>query len=148
MATLLSAGVQKQVQQVLAGMKGAVTILYFRSSTQNREFCEQTRQLLLEVVELNDLLSLQVYDLEVDTGFAMQYGVDKAPGMIFTAQDGDKVTDTRMRLYGIPSGSEFSTLINDILLVSRRDSGLALETRRFLHELPHPIHLQVFATPT
>jgi len=148
MPTLLSEGVQKQVSQVLAPMAGDVTILFFGSENQNCEYCEQTRQLLEEVVAMNDHLRLQVYDLEADTVLAGQYGVDKAPGIVFAARDGEQLADTRMRLYGIPSGSEFSTLINDLLLVSRRDSGLAPETRRFLHGLSHPIHLQVFATPT
>ena len=112
MPTLLSEGVQKQVRQVLAAMQGDVTILFFVSDSQNCEFCEQTRQLLEEVVELNEHLTLQSYNLESDASLATQYRVDKAPGIVFCTREGDALTDTRMRLYGIPSGSEFSTLIN------------------------------------
>jgi glutaredoxin-like protein len=39
-------------------------------------------------------------------------------------------------------------LINDILIVSKRDSGLTKETREFLKNLDKPLHLQVFVTPS
>jgi glutaredoxin-like protein len=39
-------------------------------------------------------------------------------------------------------------LINDILIVSKRDSGLDAKTREFLKNLDRPLHLQVFVTPT
>jgi alkyl hydroperoxide reductase subunit AhpF len=39
-------------------------------------------------------------------------------------------------------------LINDILIVSKRDSGLDTKTREFLKNLDKPLHLQVFVTPT
>jgi glutaredoxin-like protein len=48
----------------------------------------------------------------------------------------------------MPSGYEFSTLINDILAVSRRNSGLTETTREFLKQLNQPVHLQVFVTPS
>jgi alkyl hydroperoxide reductase subunit AhpF len=97
---------------------------------------------------LSDLLTFQERDLEDDAALASQYGVDKAPAMVFTARDGVNLIDYRIRFYGIPVGSEFTTFINDLLLVSRRDSGLSVETRRFLRELPKPVHLEVFVTPT
>jgi len=40
-----------------------------------------------------------------------------------------------VRFAGIPSGYEFSSFIQDLLLVSGRDSGLRPETRAFLQEL-------------
>ena len=49
---------------------------------------------------------------------------------------------------GTPSGYEFSTLINDILAVSRRNSGLTETTRDFLKQLNQPVHLQLFVTPS
>ncbi len=45
-------------------------------------------------------------------------------------------------MYGIPSGYEFSTLIEDILMVSHRESGLSGETKALLHDLSEPLHLQ------
>ena len=56
--------------------------------------------------------------------------------------------DYGIQYSGIPSGHEFSTLINDILLVSGRDSGLSEQARDFLQKLEKPLHMQVFVTPT
>jgi len=44
--------------------------------------------------------------------------------------------------------NEFSSLIQDITLVSNRDSGLNETTRDFLANLTEPVLLQVFVTPT
>ena len=148
MPPFLSNPVIQQVKDLFKGLRHPVEVIFFGSHTQNCGYCEQTLQLLNEVVVLSGLLSFQECDLQQDAALAAQYGVDKAPAMVFTAPDGDRLIDYRIRFYGIPVGSEFTTFINDLLLVSRRDSGLSAETRRFLHELPKPVHLEVFVTPT
>ena len=56
--------------------------------------------------------------------------------------------DYGIRMYGLPSGYEFGTLIEAILDVSRGDSGLSPETRAALKDVTRPVHLQVFSTPT
>jgi alkyl hydroperoxide reductase subunit AhpF len=56
--------------------------------------------------------------------------------------------DYGIRLYGLPSGYEFGTLVDAILDVSRGDSGLTAETKEALAALPRPVHIQVFSTPT
>ena len=70
------------------------------------------------------------------------------PEFILVAHDGEQVTDYGIRYKGIPAGHWFSSLINDLVLVSQRDSNLSPETRKFLKELTQPVHLQVFVTPT
>jgi alkyl hydroperoxide reductase subunit AhpF len=103
---------------------------------------------LEEVVSLSPSLGLAVYDLNADSAIARQYRVDKAPVFVVAAKDGEMLTDTGIQYTGVPSGHEFTTLIQDILLVSSRDSGLKESTREFLKALLKPIHLQVFVTPT
>ena len=109
---------------------------------------EHAGQLLEEVVALSPSLGLTVYDLNVDKATAEQYRVDKAPAFVVAARDGETFTDTGIQYSGIPSGHEFSTLIQDIVLVASRDSGLKATTREYLKALQNPIHLQVFVTPT
>ena len=148
MESLLSREVGEQVKQVFKGLKYPVSILFFSSRSQNCDYCEQTRQLLDEVVALSDLLFLQAFDLEDDSLQAKTYQVDKAPGIVLAGRNDDAVVDYGVRYFGIPAGSEFTTLIHDILLVSQRDSGLSQDTRGFLRQLTEPLHLQVFVTPT
>ena len=56
--------------------------------------------------------------------------------------------DYGIRMYGLPSGYEFGTLVEAILDVSSGDSGLSEPTRAALKDLATPVHVQVFSTPT
>ena len=147
MATLLNADVIKQIEDAFAPMKEAVQIMYF-GQKEGCDYCADTRQLIEEVVEISDKLSLEIYDLDDDADVAEKFNVDKAPGIVIAGKNGDTVSDYGIRYAGIPSGHEFTSLIQDILLVSGRDSGLTQETRDFLKELTEPVLLQVFVTPT
>ena len=147
MATLLNANVVKQIEDAFAPMKESVHILYF-GEKENCDYCADTQQLLQEVVEISDKLSLDIYDLKDDSDIAEKFNVDKAPGIVIAAKDGDTVSDYGVRFAGIPSGHEFTSLIQDILLVSGRDSGLSQDMRDFLKNLTEPVLMQVFVTPT
>ena len=147
MAQLLNADILKQIQEVFGGLKNPVQLMFF-GSKHDCPYCDDTRQLVEEVVATSDLLSVTVYDMEADGDLAAKYNVDKAPGLIIAAKEGEQITDFGVRLSGIPSGHEFTSLIQDIILVSNRDSGLNPQTREFLKGLDKPILLQVFVTPT
>ena len=147
MEKLLNDGVIKQIEEAFAPMKESVHILFF-GQKEGCAYCPDTQQLLEEVAEISEKLTIDVYDLDEDADVAKKFNVDKAPGIVIAAKDGDIVSDYGVRYAGIPSGHEFSALIQDILLVAERDSGLAQETRDFLKELTEPVLLQVFATPT
>jgi glutaredoxin-like protein len=143
----LDVSIVKKVQDVFSKLSQPVAILLFTSQA-GCDYCEDATNLLQEVAELSDKLDLKVYDLEQEAEVARSYQIDKAPGIVIAAKDGDKVVDYGIRFYGTPMGAEFSTFINDLLLVSNRDSGLAQETRTALGNLKQPVHLQVFVTPT
>ncbi len=144
---ILDQNVVGQIRQAFAELKQPVQMLYF-GSRDNCEYCDTTRELLEELAETHEQLSLQVYDLEADPEMAARFQVDKAPGVVIAARDGDEIKDYGIRFSGIPSGHEFSTLISDILMVSKRDSGLSPKTRDYLKGLQQPVLLQVFVTPT
>ncbi len=147
MAKLLNEDVVKQILDAFAPMKEAVHILFFGQKA-NCDYCDDTRQLIEEVVEISDLITVSIYDLDDDADVAKNYNVDKAPGIVIAGKEGDVISDFGIRYAGIPSGHEFTSLIQAILLVSGRDSGLQQETRDFLKGLSKPILLQVFVTPT
>ncbi|GAP10240.1 glutaredoxin-like domain protein [Bellilinea caldifistulae] len=148
MSNLLDDEIRNQVRDVLTGMVHPVEIIFFGSQSEPCEYCEDTRQLLEEVTSLSDKLTLQVFDLNKDAVLARQYNVDKAPGFVILGKSGDNLDDFGIRYAGIPAGHEFTSLINDILIVSKRDSGLSPETREFLNNLNQKVLLQVFVTPS
>lgn len=147
MTQLLDENIQRQVRDALTPMIEPVHVLFFSSAT-NCEYCDDTRQLLEEVSALSDKLSLGIHDIDADADLAAQYGVNKTPGIVLTAKEGDTITDYRIRFAGIPAGHEFSSLIQGLLLVSSRDSGLSQATKEQIKMVQKPVLLQVFATPT
>jgi glutaredoxin-like protein len=144
---LLNEQVAQQVRDVFKQLTQPVALLFFNKK-DDCDYCEDTRHLLEEITMLSDKLHLTVYDYDEDNAIAQQYKVDKVPGLVIAGLDGDQVLDYGIRMAGIPSGHEFSSLIHDLILVSGRDSGLDQKTRGYLAQLKQPVLLQVFVTPT
>ena len=147
MEKVLNDEIVKQIQEAFAEVREPVQVLLF-GSKDNCEYCNETQQLLEEVTALNDKLELSIYDVQEHQDVASKFNVTNAPGIVIAAKDGAEVTNLGIQFSGIPSGHEFSTLINDIVIVSKRKSGLNEKTREFLKNLDKPLHLQVFVTPT
>ncbi len=57
-------------------------------------------------------------------------------------------TKGSVRYFGIPAGYEFSTLIEDLIDVSKGTTNLSDKTREALATVDQDIHIQVFVTPT
>ncbi|MGI6368043.1 MAG: protein disulfide oxidoreductase [Anaerolineae bacterium] len=123
-------------------LEGPVRLLLF-TQTLACQFCRETQQLLKEVAELSDKITLKVYNFITDGEVAKQYGIKRIPATVVMGE-----RDYGIRFYGIPSGYEFNTLIEDIIAVSRQEHGLSEETLEKLKGLTEPIHMQVFVTPT
>lgn len=147
MEKLLNDEIVGQLKSAFAQMKEPVQIIFFGSDA-GCEYCGDTHQLLEEVTAIDSRISLSVYDLSADAEVAQKFNIERAPGIVIAGKDGDQVLDFGIQYSGVPSGHEFSTLINDILLVSGRDSGLSAQVRDTLKKLEKPLHMQVFVTPT
>ena len=148
MSQMLDDGIIKQLNDLFADLDRAAEILFFGSKTDNCQYCNETQQLLEEVSLLTDKVTLHVYDIDEDRELAEQYGVDKVPGFVVAGIEGDEIVDYGIRFYGIPSGHEFTSLVTDLMMISKRDSGLSDDGRAFLADLKQPVNLQVYVTPT
>jgi len=132
------------VKERLAGLMKKVKLVYFTQELEC-QFCRETGELLREVTDLDDKLELEVYNLVTDKEIAEKYGVDKIPATVILDADGK---DYGIRYFGIPSGYEFASLLEDLLMISSGESGLTNETKQALAKLTDPVHMQVFVTPT
>ena len=139
---LLNAQIRENVAKMLANLKDPVTLKVF---TQEMEcqYCRETRELAEEVAGVSDKVSVEVYDFEADKLAVDELGIDKIAAIAVVG-----AKDYGVRLYGIPSGYEFGTLIEDIRMVSEGDSGLSEATREMVARLTKPVRIQVFTTPT
>jgi len=144
--SLLKEKDQKLLIEEFKSLQEPVKIVLF---TQEMEcqYCSETRMIAEEISALSDKISLQVYDFVTDKTVAEQYDVDKIPAMVILRGE-EMPKDYGIRYYGIPSGYEFSSLIEDIMMISQGGSGLSDETKAQLGTLTQPLHLQVFVTPT
>lgn len=133
---------KKFITQEFEKLKDEVKITLFTQKLEC-QYCDQTHKLLEEVTGLSDKLSLQVFNFTVDKEKAQEYGVDKIPATIV---EGAK--DYGIRFYGIPSGYEFTSLLEAISIVSQGDSGLSPDSKRKIKTVDKPVHIQVFITPT
>ena len=130
--------IRKRLQEVV----NPVTIVHFTQEL-NLELGAETLQLMKELAPLSDKLSLQVFNFQLDREMVAEFGVDSVPATVITNSK-----DYGIRFYGLPAGYEFSTLLDAILAVSKRDSGLLPASRTKLAQLNAPLHLEVFVTPT
>lgn len=133
---------KKQIKEMFADLVHPVKIINFTQEFEC-QYCKETRAILEEVADLSDKIEIEVCNFQIDKEKVEQYGIDKIPATVI---EGDQ--DYGIRFYGIPSGYEFSSLLDAIIQVSKRDSGLADATRDELKKLNQDVHLQVFVTPT
>jgi glutaredoxin-like protein len=147
MTSLLNDEIKTQVSEVFSQMQESVQVIFF-GKDEDCDYCDDTQLLLEEVSGLSDKIDLNIYNLEKDKDIAQQYKMDRAPGFVIAGKDGDQLLDYGIRYAGIPSGHEFSSLINSVLLVSGRDSKLGEDVRELLKKLDQPVNMFVFVTPT
>jgi len=123
-------------------MEKEVRVIFF---TQDFEcqFCRETGEILKELKSLTDKIKLEVHEFQKEKELAEKYGVDKIPAILLF---GEK--EYGIRFFGIPSGYEFSTLIEDIIHVSTGRTQLKEETKKEVKKIDKPLHIQVFITPT
>lgn len=139
---LLNDEIKEQVKQELADLVGPARLVMF---TQDFEcqYCAETRQMVEEIAELSNQIEAEIYDFVTDEEKAEDLGVDKIPAVAVIGAD-----DYGVRLYGIPSGYEFTSLLHAIQTVAAGKPELSEETVEALAELTEPVHMQVFVTPT
>jgi glutaredoxin-like protein len=123
-------------------MSGEVNILFFGSDT-NCDYCDDTREILEEVSSLDDRINLKSYNLDDDK--AKELSIDRAPATIFLDNNGN---DIGVHFYGIPSGYEFNTIIEDIIDASNEKSDLPEDIIKTIKGIKSKVLLQVFITPT
>jgi glutaredoxin-like protein len=131
-------------------LRDDVTIIYFTQHEsvmtvrgQECATCKDTRELLEEVTAISEKLHLQVKDFVRDEQEAQRLGITHIPAFILQGHARGTV-----RFFGIPAGYEFSTLIEDLLDVSKGTTTLNEKTREALSKVDQDLHIQVFVTPT
>ncbi len=125
-------------------MKDNIKIILFTQKI-NCEYCPDTEMILKEVSELSDKITLEIKNFLSDEEDVKEYGIERVPAIVFLKGNGE---DTGIRFYGIPSGYEFTSLIETIVMVSKSDSGLSENVKEKLKNIDKEINIKVFVTPS
>lgn len=143
--SLLSDQDKSALMELFEGLSQPVELLL--AVSEACPTCSDTQQILGEVASLSEQIDVEIVDLGKAGGRAETHGLERAPGLAVLG-GGEDGGDYGIRYFGIPSGYEFSSLIQDIIMVGSGESGLSETTRNALNELAEPVHIQVFVTPT
>ena len=144
---LLSPTDQDKLRDAFTSMTRRVRLLFF-TQTIGCDTCAETREILDELPPLSDKISIEEVNLVLDRDKAAQHGVDRVPAVALSYEDGESFHDTRIRFLGAPSGYEFISLIQAVLLAGGRASGLTDANRHRIAAVDKSITMQVFTTPT
>lgn len=142
---LLSDQDRQTVRGHLAAISHPVRFLFFTQTIGAPETVTIARQVLDELVSLDDRITLEEVNLILERDRASQYGIDAAPAIALLKD----TEDTRMRFLGAPAGYEFMALIESVILAGTDDSGLTPSSKALIAEhVRTPRDIRVFVTPT
>jgi alkyl hydroperoxide reductase subunit AhpF len=122
-----------------------VTWLFSKKSTSANACsnCLEQEELLRELSALSTKITVEVYDFVLNGDEVMNYKVDKIPA---TAVVGKR--DFGIRFYGLTVGYEFTSLLQDIVMVSTERTGLDPRLEILVKTIAASVHLQIMVTLT
>jgi alkyl hydroperoxide reductase subunit AhpF len=142
--SLLSSQDEQVLTEHLSAIETPVSLLLFTQTIGGSETGTLAKQVLEEVARLNDKITVHEKNFILDLEDRGKYGVDKSPAIVILANG----QDTRMRMYGAPTGYEFVGLVEAILIAGTGKLELQDETVKLLAAVDKPTNIQVFSTPT
>lgn len=140
---LISEDVATELKQEFQSLKNPVRLAVFSQALADPQ-SEQVKRLVEELAALDPKLSAESYNFVLDKAKAESLGIERIPAIAILGAE----KDHGIRMYGLPSGYEFGSLVDAILDVSAGESVLSEATKAELQALDKNIHIQVFSTPT
>jgi alkyl hydroperoxide reductase subunit AhpF len=146
--SLISPADQEKLRSAFGEMTSPVRLLFF-TQTLDCETCAQTRQILDELPPLSHKIAIEEVNFVLEPDKTRQYGIDRVPAIAVVGQDqAAQPRDSRIRFLGAPAGYEFISLVQAILLVGGRPTGITEANLRRIASVDKPVTMQVFTTPT
>ncbi len=133
----------RDIKDIFKNLKNPVEILFFGQKL-NCDFCADTESLLRQLCSIDGRLQFHSYNFLNDVDTVKKYLITNVPAIVIKSAK----KDFGIVYYGVPSGYEFSTLIETIIFVSREENDLSPETLEMLKYVKTPVIIKVFVTPT
>lgn len=132
------------VKQMFGEITSDVTLHMF-TKKDHCLLCNETLNLAEQVSQQSERVKLDHCECDINSEKAQQWKIERHPAI---AIEGSRIKGL-IRFYGIPSGYEFGSFIESIMMAGR-DSEPELEPELIeeIKKIDKPVHLQVFVTPT
>ncbi len=132
-----------QIKEMFNTIDSEVTLHMF-TQKDHCLLCNETLVLVTQVSAQSDKVILDHCECDVNSEKAQKFKIERHPAIVVEGK-----AKGLIRFYGIPSGYEFGSLIESIIMSgtskgSDLDSSLVEE----IEAIDKPLHLQVFVTPT
>ncbi len=147
---ILDADIKQQVADALAAVEKELELIVYKASSllvpgqEAPGLQDETLELLREVAETSDKLTVLERSLAGDKE-AEALGINLAPTTLLREAGSER---NNIRFIGLPSGYEFQTLIEAILMLGTGTSPLSETSQQYLASLDSPVKIQSFVTPT
>ena len=133
---------QDYVRNLFNLIQNDVKLSFFTQQPESHA-SREARQILEELVSMSDRISLTIFNYKENESEARALEIDKLPATVIK---GEK--DFGIRFFGVPAGYLVSSLIEDIVQVSKGESELTGQTKENLASVNSPLTLQVFVSAT
>ncbi len=111
-------------------------------SKNNEQYLPYTESIVNEVAALSEKIKVQTF--RDDEAKEKEYEVKEIPALFIEGRN----TNKNVVYYGIPSGHEFSSLLEDIIDASKGSTGLPESIKNQVKKISSPVEILVFVTPT
>jgi len=111
-------------------------------SKYNSQYLPYTEEILKELADISDKIKLTVY--RDDKGKESEYGVKEISALFIQGKN----TNKNVSYYGIPSGHEFTSLLEDIVDASQGATHLSTASKETVKSIKSPVEILVFVTPS
>jgi alkyl hydroperoxide reductase subunit AhpF len=140
---LLDDEVSAELREIFKRLVSPVRLVVFSQALADPA-SEEVRRIVEELAALDPKLSAESRNFVLDKERVDELGIERIPAVAVLGEE----EDYGIRLYGLPTGYEFSSLVEAVLDVSAGASGLLPETREALAGLERDVRIRVFSTPT
>jgi glutaredoxin-like protein len=124
-------------------MRDDIDLVVFTSESEDCQYCNEVVQICEELSETSEKINVRKFVFEKEPDKAKVYGVTKYPAVLVT-KHGE--TSGRIKYYGIPSGYEFGSVIEDIKMVSTNEAKISSKAMDIISKIDRPMNIKVFVT--
>ena len=142
---IIDPGLRSQLAKKLsAELGGEVRVWLFISKHKEQcPFCGTVAGLVEEFCGIDGRLKLFVYDIDDHQKEARLLGVERVPAILLQG-----ASATGVYYYGMPTGYEFGSLVEDVIDLSNSRSRLSDRSREAVQGIESEVDIKVFVTPT